>query len=772
MLKSPILLLFSLCISLVHLQGQLPVAALNENSATGCSFNGWTADEITSKELTDAFRRSYVLRDGRVIGQTSRTAINYRNSKGEWAEINSLPLKREGDLYAAENQANPVRLELNSGWGQVGQIRYRALRVFGKALPAFKEGTAPGVFEQVISQGLVRKTEFKHNALKTSIHLSSLPENVEEWTLEERLELPLGSTVVRDEEMQGLLRVEKEKEVIGLVYPAWLKDAQGQYSSADYEFKVEGNVVYLKTVLPKEWLKSPSRVFPIEIDPLVTGPTAVFGGGFMPSCDMPNFYIDSILVTIPAMVTITGAFVTGSYYASPFTGATMANGAMFFSSSCGNSPQLTVAPPIGNTPGTAYLANQDYRSPLTCCLPSACTTQTFWVRMHIGRNIGGPGCNYSYIYYDMNSPWPFSVYIEGRTIETAGSGWILTPSEQCSDDCEVKIRAFARYGVPPYSIVHPWLQGVESMGNPNVGCQTPAVNKEVTATRPNCPEFCVENPNLAVPAPVVRDQCNNGIQGFSSKPLSIKPTPRITVSTNLVELCSGESASITFDACPDGVDVNWSGGGYQGQNQMDSTFLNTGNDTLTVVYQGNASLNGCTAAPVSATVHTYPLPSAAMVIPEVAIINTDVPLLDSSDYSGGQSQAVEWLLPGGVVVNGNPGIYSFPTVGLQEVCLVVETNYGCRDTVCKTIMIIPPDVPSPNVVTPNADGENDALSFQYLDFFGPARLTVFNRWGIVVYSSNDYKNDWVPTVSDGTYFYELILADGKSKTSTLLIVRP
>jgi gliding motility-associated-like protein len=772
MLKSHLIFLFSLCASVVGLHGQMPVASLNGNSTEEGSFKSWSDADLASKELTDAFRRTYVLRDGRVIGQTSRTAINYRNVHGEWAEIDVLPTKREGGVIYAEKQAYPVRLDLNSGWGQVGQIRYRALRFLGQALPVLNETEEPGVFDQPLSGWAVRRTEFKHNALKTSIHLSDLPSNVEEWSIDERLELPSGAVIVRDEEMEGLLRIEKDREVIGLVYPAWLKDAQGQYSTAGYEFKIEGTEVQLKTVLPKEWLKSPGRVFPVEIDPLVTGPTAVFGGGFMPSCDMPNFYVDSILVTVPAMITITGAFVTGSYYASPFTGATMANGAMFFSSSCGNSPQLTVAPPIGNTPGTAYLANQDYRSPLTCCLPSACTTQTFWVRMHIGRNIGGPGCNYSYVYYDMNSPWPFSVYIEGRTIETAGSGWILTPSEQCSDDCEVKIRAFARYGVPPYTIAHPWLQGVESMGNPNVGCQTPAVNKEVTATRPNCPEFCVENPNLAVPAPVVRDQCNNGIQGFSFKPLSIKPTPRITVSTNLIELCSGESAGIQFDACPDGVDVNWSGGGYQGQNQIDSIFFNNGNDTLTVVYQGTASLNGCTAAPVSATVHTYPLPSAAMVIPEVAIINTEVPLLDSSDYSGGQSQIVEWLLPGGVVVSGNPGVYSFPSVGLQDVCLVVETNYGCRDTVCKTIMIIPPDVPSPNVVTPNGDGENDALSFQYLDFFGPASLTVFNRWGIVVYSSSDYKNDWIPSVTDGTYFYELVLADGKTKTSTLLIVRP
>jgi gliding motility-associated-like protein len=771
MLPTRRIFIFGLSLAFLGAQAQLPSVSLKEANPT-TTLAPWQESDVQSKALTDAFRRTYTLNDGRIIGQTSRSAINYRTVGGSWAEIDPLPSKMEGGVYSAEKQAYPVRLNTENGWGQVGQIQYRAVRVLGLDLPAYQAGVEAGTFEQQIASGLKRKTEFKHNALKTSVLLSSIQGNVSEWTFEEELALPNGAKVIEDEGLRGLLRVEKDQEVIGLIYPAWLKDAQGNVATATYEFQLEGNRLALTTVLPKDWIASPARVFPIEIDPLVTGPTAVFGGGFMPSCDMPNFYVDSILVTVPAMITITGAFVTGSYYASPFSGATMANGAMFFSSSCGNSPQLTVAPPTGNSPGTAYLANQDYRSPLTCCLPSACTTQTFWVKMHIGRTIGGPGCNFSFIYYDMNSPWPFSVYIEGRTIETASSGWILSPSEQCSDDCEVKIRAFGRYGVPPYTIVHPWLQGVESMGNPNVGCQTPLVNKEVTATRPNCPEFCVENPNLPVPAPVVRDQCNNGIQGFSSKIISIKPTPEISVSTHLIEICSGETGSFLFDACPDGVDVNWMGGGFQGQNQVDTTMENTGTDTLTVVYQASASLNGCTAAAVTTTLHTYPLPSALMVLPDVAIINTDVPLLDSSDYSGGQPQSIEWLLPGGATVNGNPAVFAFGSIGEQEVCLVVETNYGCRDTVCKTIMIIPPDVPSPNVVTPNGDGENDALSFQYLEFFGPAQLTVFNRWGIVVYSNSDYQNDWVPTVSDGTYFYELILADGKAKTSTLLVVRP
>ena len=38
---------------------------------------------------------------------------------------------------------------------------------------------------------------------------------------------------------------------------------------------------------------------------------------------------------------------------------------------------------------------------------------------------------------------------------------------------------------------------------------------------------------------------------------------------------------------------------------------------------------------------------------------------------------------------------------------------------------------------------------------------VFNRWGNKIYSSDDYKNDWKPNVTDGTYFYIINVTDGR-----------
>lgn len=61
-----------------------------------------------------------------------------------------------------------------------------------------------------------------------------------------------------------------------------------------------------------------------------------------------------------------------------------------------------------------------------------------------------------------------------------------------------------------------------------------------------------------------------------------------------------------------------------------------------------------------------------------------------------------------------------------------------------------------NVVTPNADGRNDCVSFPNLENYPNSELLVFNRWGKLIFHSTNYANDWSPTDhSEGTYFYIL-----------------
>lgn len=82
----------------------------------------------------------------------------------------------------------------------------------------------------------------------------------------------------------------------------------------------------------------------------------------------------------------------------------------------------------------------------------------------------------------------------------------------------------------------------------------------------------------------------------------------------------------------------------------------------------------------------------------------------------------------------------------------------------------------PNIITPNGDGNNDSF---YIQGIRPnAQLLIYNRWGVLVYSSANYQNDWMgklnngEDVADGVYFY--VLNNGSenvSRSGNLQIVR-
>ena len=81
----------------------------------------------------------------------------------------------------------------------------------------------------------------------------------------------------------------------------------------------------------------------------------------------------------------------------------------------------------------------------------------------------------------------------------------------------------------------------------------------------------------------------------------------------------------------------------------------------------------------------------------------------------------------------------------------------------------------PDIFSPNGDGVNDFYIIYFTDETIKASLYVYNRWGDLVYKSNDYKNNWSGTcevggclgseLPVGTYFVISELSNGQ-KTST------
>jgi gliding motility-associated-like protein len=89
-----------------------------------------------------------------------------------------------------------------------------------------------------------------------------------------------------------------------------------------------------------------------------------------------------------------------------------------------------------------------------------------------------------------------------------------------------------------------------------------------------------------------------------------------------------------------------------------------------------------------------------------------------------------------------------------------------------------------NGLSPNNDGQNDFFFIQYIDLFPDTEknhVTIYNRWGDVVYEIGDYNNadrafkglsDKGKELPSGTYFYKIEFASGHaSKTGYLILKR-
>ena len=63
--------------------------------------------------------------------------------------------------------------------------------------------------------------------------------------------------------------------------------------------------------------------------------------------------------------------------------------------------------------------------------------------------------------------------------------------------------------------------------------------------------------------------------------------------------------------------------------------------------------------------------------------------------------------------------------------------------------------------TPNGGQGNDSFKIEGLEKYSGAELSVFDRWGNVIYENTNYRNDWrAQDLSDGTYWYILKLPYG------------
>jgi gliding motility-associated-like protein len=123
----------------------------------------------------------------------------------------------------------------------------------------------------------------------------------------------------------------------------------------------------------------------------------------------------------------------------------------------------------------------------------------------------------------------------------------------------------------------------------------------------------------------------------------------------------------------------------------------------------------------------------------------------------------------------NPVVNFPPIPGYYTISLVVENANGCVDSLSSFILIESDGtITLPNIFTPNGDGDNDRF-VPFEAFPGNWILTIFNRWGVEVFATENLSQGWNGDDSPSATYYWVLQPrygqQGESRAGYVMLVR-
>ncbi|MDA9555854.1 gliding motility-associated C-terminal domain-containing protein [Pelobium sp.] len=263
------------------------------------------------------------------------------------------------------------------------------------------------------------------------------------------------------------------------------------------------------------------------------------------------------------------------------------------------------------------------------------------------------------------------------------------------------------------------------------------------------------------------------------------------IPSSSLQICEGSSATYNLRSS---VSAGYSNPAYlwqvdrnDGQGWIDIPNTNTSDYTATI---DNANINGYSYRMAaaekdnisSASCRVYSNPITVSVSPKItANAGDDLYLLENA------STKILASAPPNLTYKWFPSTYLDNPNSLQPIAkplqtttyklLVTNPTTGCTAEDEVTIFVNQ-DIKIPNTFTPNGDGQNDLWDIKGLAGNKTADVSVFNRYGQLVYRSKGYEKSWdgrlknnpLPT---GMYYYiiDLHVKNQSVYQGSLLIVR-
>jgi gliding motility-associated-like protein len=320
------------------------------------------------------------------------------------------------------------------------------------------------------------------------------------------------------------------------------------------------------------------------------------------------------------------------------------------------------------------------------------------------------------------------------------------------------------------------------------------------------PNLGCEAIGVALGTPVTDDNCS--VVAVTNNAPAIFPIGTTTVTWTVTD-ASGNTATATqlvnvVDQTAPTVQV-----------QLDVTVSTTeGCEATGVVLSAPVTSDNCTneltvvnnapaVYPIGTTVVTWTVTDAAgnftTATQNVIVVDNTAPVVNLQntaillDANGNATLSFEQVDNGSydnctiASVELSPAAFDCSQVGNNTVTVTITDGNGNVSTGEVNVLVIAsdacgadswngPDVPE--AFTPNGNSINDTWVIAGLEGYNTKQLSVYSRYGTLVYYSAEYQNDWDGTfmgngvaVPDATYYYILNLDGGKQMSGYVYINR-
>ncbi len=245
----------------------------------------------------------------------------------------------------------------------------------------------------------------------------------------------------------------------------------------------------------------------------------------------------------------------------------------------------------------------------------------------------------------------------------------------------------------------------------------------------------------------------NGCTDTSAITVVVNPLPVVTFTTNPSPAVGCAPLCVTFtNTTPNSTSCFWNFGNTVTSTNCTDTYCYTipGTYDVSLTVTDNNGCSNSLTMPALVIVYPNPVADFSFSPQPTTMLNGTIQFTDLS-----QGNPTSWTWSFGDIANSGSNIqnpsFTYTDSGNYVVELWVENQYGCRDSIQKTVRIDPDfTLYVPNAFTPESQGPNNTFYPKGVGIDEKCyKMWIFDRWGNMIWFTEKWGKGWDGHANDG-----------------------